>query len=223
MERIFLSFHFDEAGKNLANLVEDLLSSHGIRATTGAIQGGEPLSDSIQEQIRDCDALICLFTERDENLDRDWIRDERAYAHGRRKKTLAVVQSGSNDGGFFEDNEQVRFDLNDPLPAFLKLSGIIGKWKREGGKIVRAVLKPKSIGNYCHNQGSRLEYRTWLRQETTEWREAVAQKSGQRETIAFFNNVKDYDQIEVRLLYGNQKWESGASEQLLNVQLEVEE
>ena len=221
MERVFLSFHFDEAGKNLANLVQDLLAGHGVMVVTGDRLGGEELTQEIKNRIDQCDALICLFTARSPDQDRDWVRGERAYADVKNKRIISMVQTGVEDGGFFGNREQIRYDTNDLLPAFLKLSSTIGKWRRESGRFVTAVLKPSDVSANIHNNNAKLKYRTWIGQEATAWRDAVCQRSGYRETKAFFKNVKDDAQIEVKLNYNDQTWESGASDQLISIHLEA--
>lgn len=221
MERLFLSYHYDEAGKRLANLVQDLVASHGLLVVTGERLGGGPLSRGIQQKIDACDGLICLLTERELDMNRDWVRDERAFAEGRGKRILSLVQNGSSDGGMYDADEQVRYEPDDPLPAFLKLSGVIGDWRRESGRFVRAVLQPNEIGSHLHEPHARLQYRCWKRDESSDWRDAIAQKTGHRETVAFLKDVPETAQIEVRLSHNGKVWESGARDQLLNIRLEA--
>jgi hypothetical protein len=220
MERLFLSYHYDEAGKRLADLVQDLVASHGLLVVSGERLGGGALSRGIKEKIQDCDALFCLLTEREPELNRNWVRDERAFADGASKRVLSIVQNGSSDGGMYGADEQVRYDPGDPLPAFLKLSGIIGEWRRKGGRFVPALLMPTEIGETAHKAHAKVEYRLWERDQKTDWYEAGFQKTGHRETVAFLKGVPETAQVEVRLSHNGKVWESGARDQLLSIRLE---
>ena len=220
MERIFLSYHYDEAGRRLADVVQDLVSSHGLLVLTGERLGGRPLSEEVKTRIRKCDGLIALFTERPEERDDAWVRDERAYADGQKLRILSVIEKGSSDNGMYAGNEQVFYDPDDPLPAFLRLSGTIGDWRREGGRFVNALLIPPDIGARAHKDHAKVEYRLWQQDETSDWREAKCQKTGHRETVAFLKSVPEASRVEVRLSHNGQVWESGARDQLLSIRLE---
>lgn len=221
MERLFLSFHYDEAGKRLADLVQDLVASHGLLVVTGERTGGGALSQGIKNKIDNCDGLICILTERELGLNRDWVRDERAFADGNGKRVLSIVQAGSGDGGMYGAHEQIRYDPRDPLPGFLKLSGIIGEWRRESGRFVRAILEPSDVGAHSHEQHARLQYRCWKREVPSAWRDAVSHKNGHRETVAFLKDVPETALVEIRLSHNGRVWESGARDQLLNFRLEA--
>lgn len=220
MERLFLSYHYDEAGKRLADLVQDLVSSHGLLVVTGERLGGGALSEAIKDKIDACDAQICLLTEREDEMNRDWVRDERAFADGRGKRVLSIVQKGSSDRGMYGAHEQVRYDPEDPLPAFLKLSGIVGDWRREYGRFIPALLMPTDIGEKAHKEHAKVEYRLWKRDRKSDWREADCQKAGHRETLAFLKAVPETAQVEVRLSHNGRVWESGARDQHLSIRLE---
>jgi hypothetical protein len=78
MDKVFVSYHFDDNGKRLAAHVKDLVRYHSIQHLTGARLGGEPLSGEIKDRIEEADGLICLLTEVAVDRNSDWVRDERA-------------------------------------------------------------------------------------------------------------------------------------------------
>jgi hypothetical protein len=221
MERLFLSFHYDDVGRELADMVQNLVASHGLLVITGERLGGVALSQGIRDRIESCDGLICLVTERITEMNRDWVRDERAFADGKGKRLLSIVQEGSNDGGMYGLHEQVRYDPQNPLPGFLKLSGIIGEWRRESGRFMRAALQPNEVAALSHEPHARIQYQCWNRDEPSGWRDAVCQKIGHRETVAFLKDVPELAQVEVRLSHNGRVWESGARDQMLSIRLEA--
>jgi len=139
MQKVFLSFHFDDAGKALADTASELVKSHNLQVVTGVRAGGEELSDRIKAEIERCDALICLMTDRNS----DWIRDERAHAAANSKRTIAVVQEGIDDSGLFKGRERIGYDPNDPVPALLGLSATLGLWCQEAGRTIVAQIEPE--------------------------------------------------------------------------------
>lgn len=116
------------------NIVERLLSSHGVRLVSGHALQGEAISSAIMRRIEEADGLIALLTRRDKLADGGWsthmwVRDELEYAYRLGKPTVCFVESGVNPGLGLIEREQIRFDREDVLLSLLKLSDIIGKWK----------------------------------------------------------------------------------------------
>ncbi len=224
MENVFLSFHYDKIGRDLANTVENLIINHGFNAVTGERSAGGGLAEEIKAKIDGCDALICLFTEREDDLNRDWVRDERAYADAKGKRIITLVQSGSSDGGFFGAYKRIDFDPQAPLPAVLDLSGTLGSWRREGGRFVTALLEPSDLAReHAHDQNAEVSFRCWERERPSEWRPAPRQKTGHKETLVFLKGVPETALIEVKLAHNGKVWESGAQQQHVNIRLEDEE
>lgn len=222
MDSVFLSFHYDEAGRRLANLVENLIYNHGIKPVTGERSAGGPLAGGIERKIRDCGSLICLFTERENDLNRDWLRDERAFAFGAEKRILTIVQKGSSDGGMFAGDKRIDYDPDVPLQAVLELSHALGTWRREGGRFVTALLEPSDlVRDHAHAQNAEIRYRCWQRDKASDWKPAVTQKIGHKQTVVFLKGVPEGAQIEVKLSHDGQVWESGAQPQYLNIRLEA--
>ena len=219
MERIFLSFHYDQAGKDLAGMVSDLIVNHGLVPVTGERVDGN-LSNDIRDLIETSDALICLLTEREAEQNRQWLMTERDIAYGQRKPILTLVQKGSQDPGVFEGHKEIRYDPEAPLPGILELSGILGEWRKRG-RFVTALLLPSDIAyQHAHAEASQIQYRCWTRDQTTDWEKAVTKKIGQKQTVAYLPKVPEGAEIEVRLAHNGTVWESGSRPQYLNVTLE---
>jgi hypothetical protein len=222
VDSVFLSFHYDKAGRKLANLVENLIYNHGIKPVTGERTAGGSLAGGIERKIKDCGGLICLFTERENDLNRSWLRDERAYAFGAGKSILTVVQRGSSDGGMFAGDKRIDYDPDAPLQAVLELSDALGSWRREGGRFVTALLEPSDLVSvHAHEQSAELRYRCWQSDQASDWKPAVTQKIGHKQTVAFLKGVPEGAQVEVKLSHNGHVWESGAQPQYLNIRLEA--
>ena len=221
MERIFLSFHFDEAGTSLAGRVQDLLRSHGIEVLNGERLGGGQLTEAIKNKIDASDGLVCLMTKREPEQNRDWIRDERAYADARGKRIVSVLEDGIQDGGMFGGHEQVRISDQDPVKAYLKLSGIISDWKQESGRFLRAILEPNQLlRENAYKPGAILEFCCWQNGVQSDWRKAAVQRYGHNQTVAYLKYVPEGAEVELRLTSNGNNWESGAQPQYLHFRLE---
>lgn len=174
MNTIFLSFHYDASNKALAALIEDLLDSHALRGTTGDILAGNNLTPEIQKQIDDADALIALLTRREQLPGGAWTtheycKNELQYARSKSKNAIAFVETAVDITGLYQENEYIRYDANQPLEAFIKLSRTIGLWKQRSGRTVKVQVMPEATA---------LEI--WAERATCEWEYRLS--SGVRET-----------------------------------------
>lgn len=216
MERIFLSYHFDEQGRELADLVERLIHSHGIQPVNGRRLAGEPLRDEVQKRIAKCDGLVCLLTEREAGRTNQWVRDERAYAEGQGKRVIALVDDRLDVGGMFADKERLEFAHNDLATVLLKLSETLGQWRQEGGRVVPLRLEPDKAAQLAIDGGEfvRIRYRFWKRDEASDWHEATAvpREGG---VLIYLKGVSEDVSVEISLEGQNTTWRSNVESQIL--------
>lgn len=218
MQRIFVSFHFDDQGKALADQVQTLISSHGLHAVTGERLGGVPLADGVKSKIEACDALICLLTEQSGDRNTNWVQQERTVADTLGKPTCAVLMNGMDDPGMFEGNEYLQYDPNHGESLILALSETIGIWKREAGHSLPVLIEPERAAEVAINDGTSVRYRFWRPEGRTEWQDAVARRKAGGALI-YLNGAQVEDEIEVELKYGASEWFSEALPQTIRIPL----
>lgn len=183
MNTVFLSYRYDDANKALAATVEDLLDSHGLRATTGDVLGGEMLTPEIRKQIEDADALVALLTRRDQLSAGGWTthefcKNELQHARGAGKSAIALVEGGVSIIGFDAGNEHIPYDGALPLAAFIKLSRTIGLWKQRTGRTVKIQVMPEMAAAemWAVRGTAEWEYRLSRGVQETAWTKAKARK-----------------------------------------------
>ena len=219
MERIFLSFHFDDAGKALADSVERLIRSHGILAVTGERLDGELLSDGVKNRIKECDAVVSLLTERDEGRADRWVVEERAYADGLGKWIAAVVQEGLEVGGMYQQNERIKFKPDAPQQCFLEISELLGSWKRKSGRFIRIQIEPQAAAALAAgDENATVRYRFWERDRCTDWQEtrAVPRAGG---VIVYLKGATEEVEVQVEVVCGRTIWRSEVEPQTLRLAL----
>ena len=221
MERIFLSYHFDDEGRALADLVERMIFSHGIKPESGRRLAGESLSQEIKKRIARCDGLVCLLTEREAGQTNQWVHDERGYAEGLGKRVIALVDERVDVGGMFSDRERLQYDRKNPLPALIRLSETIGDWRSQGGRIVPLQLEPDDAAEVARSGGEfvKIKYRFWARDDATEWREARAVPTPGG-VLIYLKGVLDDVRIEICMEDQNTKWRSKVQSQMLRAPMQ---
>lgn len=228
MTDIFLSFRYDEPNKQLARLVEELLESHSLRATTGDTLGGEILTPEIQRQIGEADALIALLTRRDALQNGNWTthpycQQELQHARGLNKPAIALVEEGVVVGGFEQQNEHIAYQSANPLPAFLRLTQAIWRWKQRVGRTIKIQVQPPDVAQevWTNRANAAWEYRLSSGLRETPWQPAKAR----REAVGLFVYVQVPDDtmlIELRVRLGERAWASDATPFLVPLTLTAE-
>ena len=97
LENIFISYHFDDDAQKIADKVKRLVVSHKIKPVDGERLGGANLGDGVKDKINDCQAIIIILTKREAGKTNDWVRDERAYAEGRKLKIITLIENDPSD------------------------------------------------------------------------------------------------------------------------------
>ena len=228
MINVFLSFRYDEAGKQLARLVEDLLESHNLRATTGDVLGGEILTPEIMRQIEEADALVALLTRRDQLQNGNWTThqfclQELQHARQNGKPAVALVEDGVVLGGFEQQHESIAYKADEPLAAFLKLSRTIRQWKHRAGRTIKIQVEPPDVARevWVNRANCVWEYRLSSGLRETQWQPTKARREANG-LFVFVQVPDDTWMIEVRARSGTRAWISDATPFLLPVTLTEE-
>src|SRR2546421_6495603 len=219
MKEVFLAFAFNEQDRDLANQVQQLLAAHDVRISNGKNVGGKALTPAIKEIIDNSDGLIALLTKRDKIAKKgnkyrthDWVKEELDYAKHQKKPAIALIERGVEKGGMYGEDEYISFDRGKPLPAFLQLSETIGRWKREAGRLVQALILPDDLGAQLWQQGLKIRYRLVPQKGKAkpDFQEAEVVR-GPGGTLVYLWGVKEDDSIHLEVTLDKKTWRSDAA------------
>jgi hypothetical protein len=202
MRRVFVSHSFAESDRALVGQIDTLLRSHGLVPTTGRSLGGGALTPEIKKRIDETDGLIALFTRRDApdpTASHPWVHSEFGYVRLGAKRAVGVYETGVVISPSDQGNEHVDYDPNAPLQAFLRLSELIGEWKRQAGRSFKVQVLPEAMAKQLGAMVDNLtcEYRVLLDNSDTPWTRARVI----REVAGLFVHVRvpdDAQMVQVR-------------------------
>ena|SRR5687767_10560453 len=216
MKTIFLSYHYDAPNKDLAGQVEELVESHNLRATTGDVLGGNALTDALKEDIARADALVALLTRAQQLAGGAWIThpfctSELQYARSIGKPAIALLEAGIEPQGLFQENEYIQYVAATPLPAFLKLSRTIWRWKLDAGRILKLQVIPQDTAQeiWTKQAECQWQYRLLNGLEESAWKAAKARKEPGG-LYLYVQVPDDTTLIEVRIQCPTRLWTSDA-------------
>jgi hypothetical protein len=231
MDTVFLSYSFRNEDRLLVSSIEDLLESHDLRAVTGEVLEGRALSDAVKIKIGQADALVALMSPRQAKpgiagrfRTSDWVRDEITHARAIEKPAIALVEKSVDVEGMNAERERIPYEASDLLPTFLKLSQTIAAWKLSSGHLATVRILPDSLRRVLKREEPylRCEYRL-TRSSNGEvllpWQQARVQVR-QGGAFALLPGVRSDSQIELRIQFPNERWESPATPQWLHVEVE---
>lgn len=148
MRRVFLSHSFADRDRVLVSQVEALMRSHGVIATNGRTLGGGPLTPEIARFIEEADALVALFTRRENdpgNVTHPWVLQEFGHALMRQMPAIGIYEAGVPVQAAGAGFEHIDYDPAAPVAAFIKLSETMGEWKRRAGRLFKIQVMPEDI------------------------------------------------------------------------------
>jgi hypothetical protein len=211
MNSAFVSYHFSDEDRPLVTHVERLLASHGVFIRTGNTLGGGPLAREVLELIEAADGLVALMTRRDalaggtEYTTHPWVTDEYNHARSIKKPAIALVEAGVRTGGAYQEHERIPLDRANLVPALLKLSETIGKWKRDAGRTLMVRIRPDDTAARMAADDAACEYRLWVRDRASDWRPATLIPEGEG-TFVYVQGVKDDTRVQVRVKWKGTDW-----------------
>ena len=221
--KIFLGFSFRNEDKDIVEQVGQLITSHLVYVETGERLGGEQLTPTVQQRIKDSDALVAVLTRREARQDgkwttHQWVLDEMGYARANGKKAITLVEQGVDIGGMYQSHELIPLDKANPMHALMRLSDTIGLWRKELGRTVKVQILPDTVAKRLgsSDNGVKCRHRLWKQGSSTVWQDLtpVPEAGG---TFVFVNGVQDDHLIQVQIQQASKKWESVATSQWIQV------
>lgn len=227
MKKIFLSFSFRAADRELVAAIEQLLASHQIQVSTGRRLGGEPLTEAIKEKINQADGLVALLTRREQLANggwttHDWVRDELNFARQANKKAIALVEAGVQIGGAYANHEHIPFNRAESLlDAFLAVSDTIGVWKIQAGRLIKVRIMPENLAREPRllSGQAQLQYRYLSGGEFTRW-QTILPVPEVGATVVYLPGSWENNLIQLQIIDGPVQWLSPATPQLIEIKLD---
>jgi hypothetical protein len=226
LNKIFLSFSFRDADRELVGMVDQLVMSHQLTRVTGRRLEGQNLTDAIREKINNSDGLIALLTRRDARADggwttHDWVRDELNFARQAEIPAIAMLEDGVVMSGAYGHHERIEFSRKELPTALLAVSETLGLWKRRAGRQVKVsiiaddlVSNPRFLGGQM-----RVEYRFIVGGEVMPWQlvTPIHEIGG---LVVYLSGAQDGYMIQLQVSDGPDQWISPATPQLIEIDLE---
>jgi len=118
--RIFLGRHFDERAAAIAQTLKTFLALLAIEVVEAEAYSARPIPVKVELLIDEQEIYIGLVTK---NPDHDWITAELAYARGKGKHVMLIVEEGASFDPTIlgKDFEQIRFSGDAIEQASVKL------------------------------------------------------------------------------------------------------
>lgn len=205
MQKIFLSYHFDDRITPVVDSIRKLIKTHGLEIEDGTRLGGQTLMEGIKRKIASSDAAIIILTKRDAGQSSDWVNHERSTAQALGKRFLALTEKGLQQSAPFTGFEYKEFDPDDLAKTLLDISEAIFGWKLDLGERIVAHLEPEEIVNIVRENYERkgiVQYRFTNRGDFGEWQDAkVVPKQGG--VSLFLNGVSKDAELQIRITANN--------------------
>jgi hypothetical protein len=223
MDSAFVAQWFDDRDRPLVGEIDRILYSHGVRAVTGHVLGGDALDDAIKRRLDDSDCLVALATRRDEIVrggwtTHPWVINEFAYAKAKQKEAIALVEGGVSWQGPYQAHEYIKLDRGIPSVGLLELSNTIGYWKENAGNTLKLQILPDQLAERLELEGDNCEctYRTVEQGKHGEWRQVmpVPEPGG---VYLYVKGIQNKQLIEVRVSSNRWTWKSPATPQSMPV------
>jgi len=177
MRKVFLSHSFQDRDRALVGLVERVIRSHGLVLVVGRNLGGGELTEEVAKLIEDADGCVALLTRRENdpgNLTHPWVLQEYGHARFLKKPAVGLYEKGVPQQGAAAAFERIDLDPADAGPAFVKLSEVIGEWRRRAGRLIKVQLMPEAVARDVGKEVDRItcEFRCQVEEREGEWQKA---------------------------------------------------
>lgn len=224
LQKIFLSYHFDDESRKLAAKVEDLLRSFNIRAVTGEHVAGANLATHIKSEIEACDALIFVLSKRAAGKTNDWVMDEVSTAKALNKPFFGLIEKGINFPSPLTGREYFQYNSSEDSRLWLKLCTTLNIWIQKKGRSFLAIIQPNAIVNeirgFANLDSLVVEYQLQDRQfEKSEWKKATISETPAGISV-FLKEVLDGYSVILRIQTPQKTWKSIPINQELIINLE---
>lgn len=224
MKHVFLSYQFGAQDRDIVDLVDRLLYSHGLEVVRGRRTAGMPVDDAIRERIRSCDALVAVLTRDDAggNGPSNWVRDELVFAQNIDLPAIGLLETGVElPGGLGTQNrEYPPLSRENPAEAIVALSETLHLWKKLK---VKLQLQPDEIATTLGSNidHARVEYRLSREGQVSDWSEGSLSDEGYG-MFAYIEPKSTNDLIQLRIKHNGSQWSAKAIHQWVKVDLDEE-
>jgi hypothetical protein len=203
MRKVFVSHSFADRDRELVSHVESLLRSHGLIAVNGRNLGGGLLTPEIARLIEGSDAVIALLTQRAneaEGVTHPWVLQEFGHARLGRKPAIGLYEAGVPPAPTDAGSERIDYSRVNPLPALVRLSEVVGEWKRAAGRLLKVMVMPNEVAQSLGAKADRVrcECRFLIQGADTDWQQArVIKEVGG--VFVFLRVPDDVDAVQIRM------------------------
>lgn len=220
MQRIFLSYtyapHPDHAEtlEHLERKVRRVIEAMDLRVVDGRNLGGRALEATIQQRIKDADALIALYTPQADAAGKEvlpqYVVSEFQHARAIGKPTLRIEHEALEVRGLGANDEYVPYRAGDLLEVIMTVLQKLALWKEEHGRPVQIRIEPVELAHrYDEARMDRCEYE--LLREGEAKATAPVPASLVPEPGAAYVHVPNFVEgmrVRVKLTVGGDQWRS---------------
>lgn len=128
---VFIGHSFAEVHREKVNAIKEFTATFPLSVITGEKPATEEISEKIKKLIDDSDFIMAILTKDNElsggqMTPSKWVSDEVAYAMGKNKKIIRLVEDGLlYEAALSADAEYIQFSSENPYTAFAKLSQVL--------------------------------------------------------------------------------------------------
>ncbi len=127
---VFVAHRFGEENKKLIDTVFKFLETQDVAITSGSEVDTDSISEKVKRKIEDADFVIGIMTkdERDEKGEwtaAKWVREELAYALGKKDVVRLIEEGNDIEGRLFGDREYILFSRENLTSALIDLAQVL--------------------------------------------------------------------------------------------------
>src|SRR5712691_7889521 len=157
--KVFVAYGFNARDGWIERTIPLLIEAFGSEPVDGRELEGQVITDGVRELIRNSDALIAFFTQR-EKIGEDkwsshpWVRDELGCALENHKQVLEIYENGvTREAGMAgKDRQFLPYKEEERVDCVVNIVRVLGRWHRRGARrfqlVPDAVIRPHLSKQY---------------------------------------------------------------------------
>lgn len=151
--KVFVAYGFNARDGWIEQAIAPLIEAFGSVAVDGRELEGQLITEAVRDLIRNSDALIAFFTQREkigENkwISHAWVRDELGCALENQKQVLEIYESGvAREAGMAgKDRQFLPYKEEERVDCVVNIVRVLGRWHRRGARsfqlVPDAIIRP---------------------------------------------------------------------------------